>query len=83
MLRILGLAPVTAPDPGSDGVPAMASTTSMPSYTSPKAEYAPSSDGAAPCMMKNCDPAELGSDDRAIDRTPRRCLLSENSFMIW
>jgi len=68
---------------------AISSTTSIPSTTWPKAAYWPSRWGAAACIMKNCEPAESGCMDRAIEITPRvwriwfGTPLLENSPLIW
>ena len=66
----------------------MASTTSIPEVTVPKAAYCPSSEGVVCCMMKNCELAESGSLARAIEMVPRVCgmlfatPLAENSPLI-
>src|SRR5947208_3388286 len=60
---------------------AILSTTSKPVVTLPKAVYWWSRWGESACMMKNWEPAELGSLVRAAERTPRVCLRSLNSAL--
>ncbi len=55
------------------------STTSIPVTTSPKAVYWLSRNVESFTTMKNCDDAELGSCERAIETIPRLCDVSLNS----
>ena len=64
---------------GPHGVSAILFSTSMPRIRCPKAVYLPSRLAAVPCMMKNCDPPELGAAECAIERTPGTCLWELNS----
>ena len=65
------------------GAAAILSATSIPEITSPKAEYWPSRKFESLTTMKNCEEAELGSDERAMDTIPRLCGVSLNSALIW
>ena len=53
----------------------------MPERTSPKAEYWLSRKLESFTTMKNCEEAELGSADRAIETMPRLCGVSLNSAL--
>lgn len=48
----------------------------MPSVTLPKAAYWPLSEAAVFWTMKNCELAELQSDERAIEMVPRTWAMS-------
>src|ERR1700730_18390546 len=54
---------------------------SMPEVTLPQMVYWPSSDVAGPNIMKNWLSALFGSEERAIETTPRTCFSSENSAL--
>jgi len=51
----------------------------MPSITWPQTEYCLLSQGASVKQMKNCELAEFGFCERAIEQVPRTWLTAENS----
>src|SRR5690606_36749623 len=69
--------PDTAPERPS--LRLILSTTSMPSVTTPTTVYWPLRWVAGANMMKNCELALFGSDERAMPITPRSNARSENS----
>ena len=58
------------------------SATSMPRTTRPKAVYCLSRKPESATQMKNCEPALLGSLERAMESTPRLWAVSLNSALI-
>src|SRR6266536_1115084 len=63
------------------GAAAILSATSMPETTSPKAEYWLSRKVESFTTMKNCEDAELGSCERAIETMPLLCEMSLSSAL--
>src|SRR5665213_1475289 len=59
---------LTGRSPGCVGVVAIFSRTSSPLMSLPNAVYWRSRKRGSPWQMKNCEPAELGSFERAMER---------------
>src|SRR5271169_6927991 len=57
------------------------STFSMPETTLPQTVYCRLRKAASPKQMKNCELAESGLDERAIETVPRTCGSALNSAL--
>src|SRR5580698_5610290 len=70
------------PPPEPTGVLAIFFKTSSPLINRPKAVYWRSRNEASPSQIKNWEPAEFGSELRAMERTPDWCEWSLNSALM-